>query len=58
MGTLIGLVIAVLDIWAILNIVQSKTSTINKAFWAVVILFLPLLGLIIWYFVGPGTKRM
>jgi len=50
---LIGLVILVLDIWAILKIVQSGASTGSKALWIVLVLILPILGLIIWFFAGP-----
>ncbi|ORE86354.1 hypothetical protein ATO7_13693 [Oceanococcus atlanticus] len=48
-----GLLILIADIWAILNIVQSRVSTVNKLIWIVVILLLPVLGLIIWWFAGP-----
>lgn len=52
-GGLFGLVILVLDIWAIINVVQSPVSTGNKLIWVLVIFLLPLIGLIIWYFAGP-----
>lgn len=48
-----GLLILIADIWAILNIVQSRVPTLNKLLWIVVILVLPVLGLIIWWFAGP-----
>lgn len=48
-----GLLILIADIWAILNIVQSRVPTVNKLVWIVVILLLPALGLIIWWFAGP-----
>lgn len=51
-----GLLILIADIWAILNIVQSRVSTLNKLVWIVVILLLPILGLIIWWFAGPRDK--
>jgi len=50
---LIGLVILVLDIWAIINIFQSSSTTGKKVLWTLVILIFPLIGLIIWYFAGP-----
>jgi len=43
------------DIWAILNIMQSSESTGSKALWIVLVIVLPLLGLIIWYFAGPKS---
>ena len=51
-----GLLILIADIWAILNIVQSRVPTLNKLMWIVVILLLPILGLIIWWFAGPREQ--
>lgn len=48
-----GLIILALDIWAIVQIFGSKEEDIKKVIWTVVIIALPLLGLIIWYFIGP-----
>ena len=48
-----GLLIFIADIWAILNIVQSRNSSANKLLWIALILLLPLLGLIIWWLFGP-----
>ena len=51
-----GLVILALDIWAILQIIGSKEEDLKKVIWIVVIIALPLLGLIIWYFAGPKKE--
>lgn len=55
---LIGLLILVGDVWAIINIFQSAASGEKKLIWIVAVLLLPLLGLILWYFLGPrsGSK--
>ena len=50
---ILGLLILIADVWAILNIFQSSSSTGSKALWIVLVLVLPLLGVIIWYFAGP-----
>jgi len=50
---LLSLIILILDVWAIIKIFQSGASTGAKVLWIVLILVLPLLGLIIWYFAGP-----
>lgn len=56
-GGLIGLLILIGDIWAIINIVQSREENLKKLIWILVIVFLPLLGLIIWWLAGPrGTS--
>ena len=51
-GGLLGLIILALDIWAIIKILQSGKSTGSKAIWIIVILLLPLVGLLLWYFLG------
>ncbi|MFN0263623.1 PLDc N-terminal domain-containing protein [Tepidamorphus sp. 3E244] len=52
-GGLLGLIILALDIYAIVKIVGSGASTGSKVLWILIILFLPLLGLILWYLFGP-----
>lgn len=52
-GGILGLLLLAADVWAILNIFQSSASTGSKALWIVLVLVLPLLGLIIWFFAGP-----
>ena len=54
---LLGLLILAGDIWAILNIVQSATSNEKKLLWILVVLLLPLLGLVLWFFLGPRNGR-
>jgi len=48
-----GLLILAGDIWAIINIFESPASSEKKLIWILVVLLLPLLGLILWYFLGP-----
>ncbi|MBB2495827.1 PLDc N-terminal domain-containing protein [Aquipseudomonas ullengensis] len=56
---LIGLAILALDIWAIINIIKSGADTGMKVVWVLLILFLPVLGLIIWAVAGPrGNVRL
>jgi len=52
-GGILGLIILVLDIWAIINIIGSAASTGTKVLWIVVVLLLPVLGLILWFLMGP-----
>ena len=52
-GGIFGLLILIADVWAILNIFQSSADTFKKAIWIALVLVLPLLGVIIWYFAGP-----
>src|SRR4051794_29571235 len=54
---LLGLLILIGDVWAIINIFQSSASNEKKLLWTVVVLLLPLLGLILWFFLGPRGGR-
>lgn len=54
---LLGLLVFIADIWAILNIVQSRNTSGSKLLWIVLILLLPVLGLAIWFFFGPREPR-
>jgi len=51
-----GLLILAGDVWAIINIGQSAVSNGKKLIWIVAVLVLPLVGLILWYFLGPRGK--
>ncbi len=52
MHSLIGLIILVLDIIAIVRIVDSKLETDRKILWTAIIILLPVLGLVVWYVFG------
>ena len=52
-GGLCGFIILVLDVLAFVSLFQSRADTLSKVLWGALIFFLPLLGLIIWYFAGP-----
>ena len=54
---LIGLLIFIVDIWAILNIAQSSGENLGKAVWIAIIVFLPELGLVLWFLFGPRGRR-
>jgi hypothetical protein len=50
---LLGLIVLVLDVWAIIRVVSTNATTGTKVLWVVVILLLPVLGPILWYLFGP-----
>ena len=56
-GGLWGLLILIADIWAIVNIFQSQADTARKVIWTVLVIVLPVLGFILWFFLGPRTGR-
>ena len=51
-GGIIGLIIFVLDILAIISVIQSGLEPVMKLVWVLVILVLPLIGLLLWYLIG------
>lgn len=51
-----SLIILVADVYAIIMIMQSMAKSVQKLIWVLVVLFLPLIGLIVWYLAGPGKK--
>ena len=54
---LIGILILAGDIWAILNIFQSSVSNVKKLIWIIVVVLLPVLGLLLWFFLGPRNVK-
>jgi succinate dehydrogenase/fumarate reductase cytochrome b subunit len=50
-----GLLVLVADVWAIISIFQSGASGEKKALWIVLVVLLPVLGLILWYILGPRS---
>jgi hypothetical protein len=49
---IIGLVILVLDIIAIINIIQSGLEPIMKLVWVILVLALPVIGMALWFLLG------
>lgn len=54
---ILGVLILAGDIWAIINIFQSSTSNEKKLIWIIAVLLLPVLGLVLWFFLGPRDGR-
>ena len=54
---LLGVLILIADVWAIISIFQSGASNANKALWIVLVVLLPVLGMILWFFLGPRSGR-
>ena len=52
-GGILGIIILILDIYAIIRIVQSGAEPLWKAIWIVIVLFLQVIGLILWFLLGP-----
>ena len=52
MKGLLSLVILVLDIVAIIDVIRSSMDTGKKVLWIILILVLPIIGLILYFFMG------
>ena len=55
-GGLFGLIILALNVWAIIKTIESNASTGSRVFWTLVILVLPVLGLVLWFVLGPRKR--
>ena len=51
-----GLLILALDLWAIISVIGSNATTGKKVLWTLLIVFLPILGFIVWFFMGPRPE--
>lgn len=49
-----GLLVLILDIFCIMQVMQSSMDGGKKLLWILVILLLPLLGPILWLLIGRG----
>ncbi len=55
---LVGIIELLLVIWALIGILQSGAPPVEKLIWVVIILVIPLIGFILWYLMGPGSKTL
>ena len=55
-GGRFGLWSLIADVWASVKTDQSSASTGSKVLWVVVILVLPILGVILWFLLGPRDR--
>ena len=53
----LGLIHLALWVYAVIQIFNSPASTGTKILWIVIVAVLPLLGIIVWYFIGPGSPK-
>lgn len=58
MEFILGVLHLIIAIWAILNILKSGASTGAKILWILLVLILPIIGLIIWFFIGPKSASV
>lgn len=56
MEFIFGIIILVLDIFAIIQVAKSSAGMLAKILWILLILLLPVLGLILWALLGPRAS--
>ncbi len=54
---LFGLVHIALVIYAAIQNFGSSADTARKTIWILIVAIFPLAGLIVWFFMGPGTPK-
>ena len=55
---LVWLVVTVLDVIAIVSIVKSSADSGTKILWALLVIFLPVIGMILYFLMGPGRRSV
>jgi len=56
-NSLWGILVLAADIWAIINIFQSSVSNEKKLIWTIAVVLLPVLGFVLWFFLGPRNSK-
>jgi len=56
-NSILGVLVLAGDIWAIINIFQSSVSNEKKLIWTIAVVLLPVLGLVLWFFLGPRDRK-
>jgi len=58
MFSLLGVVVFVLDVIALVSLLKSGVDSGTKILWALLIILLPVLGMILYFLMGPGRRRV
>ncbi|MBW8635635.1 PLD nuclease N-terminal domain-containing protein [Hoeflea sp. WL0058] len=53
MEFLFGILVLILDIYAIIKVIQSGATTGAKVLWILGIIIFPIVGFIVWLIAGP-----
>lgn len=54
---ILGIIVLILDIWAIISIISSNNSVASKVLWTLLVIILPIIGFIIWLIAGPRGNK-
>jgi len=51
----IGILVLVFNVWALIHVGESRARRSMKAIWITLILFLPMIGFLLWLALGPRS---
>lgn len=54
-GGILGLLVLILDIFAVASVLIGRGSVMHKLIWTLLILFLPVLGMILYFIFGRNA---
>jgi hypothetical protein len=55
---ILWILVTVLDVIAIVSVLKSGADSGTKLLWIVVVVLLPLLGMILYFLMGPGRRKV
>jgi hypothetical protein len=58
MWSLWSALILVLDVIALVSLLKSSADTGTKILWALLIILLPVVGMVLYFFMGPGRRKV
>ena len=57
MFSFFGGLVLVLDIFALVKLLQSGASANEKILWVLLIVLLPFVGMVLYFLIGPGRRK-
>jgi hypothetical protein len=57
MFSFFGGLVLVLDIFALVKLLRSGASANEKILWVLLIVLLPLVGMVLYFLIGPGRRK-
>ena len=58
MFRLLSLAVLVLDVIALVSLLKSGADGATKILWALLIILLPVIGMILYFLLGPGRRNV
>jgi len=52
------ILVTVLDVIAVVSLLKSGADTGTKVLWLLIIILLPLIGMILYFLMGPGRRKV